>query len=135
MYGGSFAVGAFAIKLAVASNLHPIVAVAGAGSNYVSSLLDPAKGDAVIDYCSGRTDLQDGISSALLKTEKSTRVLVALDTICKGDSAEFFISFLGPHEGLAHVLSLANPQLLLGQTTDLVMIDRIYSSDDESLYD
>ncbi len=34
VYGGSSAVGAFAIKLAIASNLHPIIAVAGAGIQY-----------------------------------------------------------------------------------------------------
>lgn len=133
VYGGSSAVGAFAIKLAVASNLHPIVAVAGAGSSYVSSLLDPAKGDAVIDYRSGRAHLQDGIRSALSKTEKSTRVVAALDTICKGDSAEVCISSLGPQGRLAHVLPLANLQLLDSQAADLVMINYIYSSDGESL--
>lgn len=53
IYGGASAVGAFAIKLAVLSNIHPIVAVAGNGTEFVNSLLDPSKGDVVVDYRKG----------------------------------------------------------------------------------
>lgn len=59
IYGGSSAVGAFAIKLASRSNLHPIIAVAGAGAKYVSSLLDASRGDTVIDYRVGRDALEE----------------------------------------------------------------------------
>ena len=131
VYGGSSAVGAFAIKLAVASNIHPIVAVAGAGIDYVSSLLDPVKGDVVLDYRSDRADLEEGIRSALSKTESSTQAVAALDTICKGETAVVCMSSIGPRGRLAHLLPLANLQLLDGQAADLVMINYIYSSEGE----
>jgi NADPH2:quinone reductase len=34
-----------AIKLARASNIHPIIAIAGGSSGHVQSLLDPSKGE------------------------------------------------------------------------------------------
>ncbi|KAF4444399.1 quinone oxidoreductase [Fusarium albosuccineum] len=52
-YGGASAVGAYAIKFAVLSNIHPIVAVAGNGASFVESLLDESKGDTVVDYRKG----------------------------------------------------------------------------------
>jgi len=51
--GGSSAVGAFAIKLARSSNIHPSIAIAGRGKDFVSSLVDPTKGDIVLDYRDG----------------------------------------------------------------------------------
>jgi NADPH:quinone reductase-like Zn-dependent oxidoreductase len=39
--GASGAVGAFAIKLAHASNIHPITAVSGNGKAYVEKLIEP----------------------------------------------------------------------------------------------
>jgi NADPH:quinone reductase-like Zn-dependent oxidoreductase len=45
VYGGASAVGAFAIKFAKLSNIHPIIAVAGKGAPFVEDLLEPSKGD------------------------------------------------------------------------------------------
>tara|TARA_R110002003_G_scaffold40_14_gene2779 strand:- start:2392 stop:3066 length:675 start_codon:yes stop_codon:yes gene_type:complete len=53
VYGASSAVGSFALKLARNSNIHPIIAVAGNGSEYVKTLLDHSNGDVVIDYRQG----------------------------------------------------------------------------------
>ena len=53
MYGASSAVGSFALKLAKASNIHPLIAIAGNGSKYVETLLDSSKGDVLIDYRNG----------------------------------------------------------------------------------
>ncbi|KAK5675086.1 hypothetical protein LTS10_012160 [Elasticomyces elasticus] len=57
VYGASSAVGSYAIKLARNSNVHPIIAVAGKGMQYVGSLLDRAKGDIVLDYRSGSDEV------------------------------------------------------------------------------
>jgi threonine dehydrogenase-like Zn-dependent dehydrogenase len=65
IYGGSTAVGAFAIKLARAANLHPIVAVAGGGLDLVASLLDPAAGDVALDYRNGPEQLRRDMAAAL----------------------------------------------------------------------
>jgi NADPH2:quinone reductase len=53
IYGAASTVGAFAVKLARLSNIHPIVAVAVRGRGFVSSLLDSSNGDVVIDYRKG----------------------------------------------------------------------------------
>lgn len=50
IYGASSALGTFAIKLALASNIHPIIAIAGSSNTHILPLLDPSKGDAVVDY-------------------------------------------------------------------------------------
>lgn len=49
--GASTALGAFAIKLASLANIHPILAIAGAGKTYVdATLLDASRGDRCLDY-------------------------------------------------------------------------------------
>ncbi|KAF5023622.1 hypothetical protein F66182_4324 [Fusarium sp. NRRL 66182] len=53
VYGGASAIGAFAIKFAVLSNVHPIIAIAGKGIPFVETLIDKKKGDRVIDYRKG----------------------------------------------------------------------------------
>lgn len=65
IYGASTSVGSFAIKLARASNIHPIIAIAGAGSKFVESLLDSSKGDAVFDYRDGADETIRKIRSHL----------------------------------------------------------------------
>lgn len=53
VYGGASAVGAFVIKLAKLSNIHPLIVVAGKGSSFVETLIDRSKGDTIIDYREG----------------------------------------------------------------------------------
>ncbi|KAL9619274.1 MAG: hypothetical protein Q9160_006126 [Pyrenula sp. 1 TL-2023] len=65
IYGGASAVGAFAIKLAKESNIHPIIAVAGRGIPYVESLLDKSKGDTVVDYRNGDEAVVKGLQAAI----------------------------------------------------------------------
>jgi NADPH2:quinone reductase len=57
VYGASTSVGAFALKLARNSNIHPIIAIAGKSSQYVEKLLDRSKGDAVFDYREGSDEV------------------------------------------------------------------------------
>jgi NADPH:quinone reductase-like Zn-dependent oxidoreductase len=65
VYGGASAVGAFAIKLAVKANIHPIIAVAGRGMAFVESLIDRSKGDTIVDYRNGNEAIVQGIRDAL----------------------------------------------------------------------
>jgi NADPH:quinone reductase len=67
VYGGSSAVGAFAIKLASLSNIHPIIAVAGGGASYVETLIDRSKGDTIVDYRKGDEAVVSGIKEAVAK--------------------------------------------------------------------
>jgi NADPH2:quinone reductase len=56
IYGASTATGAFAIKLAAAANIHPVIAVGSQRSAFVKSFLDESKGDALVDYTAHKTD-------------------------------------------------------------------------------
>ncbi|KAJ5979689.1 hypothetical protein N7481_006987 [Penicillium waksmanii] len=64
VYGGASAVGAFAIKLAQLSNIHPIIAVAGKGAPFVETLIDRSKGDTIIDYREGDNAVREKIRSS-----------------------------------------------------------------------
>lgn len=68
IYGASSATGAFAIKLAQRANIHPILAVAGKGHSYVSTLISPEKGDSIIDYRNGNEAVVTGLKAALEKS-------------------------------------------------------------------
>jgi NADPH:quinone reductase len=77
IYGASSALGSFAIKLAKASNIHPIIAIGGASYEYASSLLDPGRGDRFIDYRQGPAEMKNAVKAALGNLE----ALHALDAI------------------------------------------------------
>lgn len=81
VYGGATAVGAFAIKLAVLSNVHPIVAVAGNGASFVESLLDKSKGDTVVDYRKGDEHVVEA-----LRKEAGSDVRLAFDAVSEKGS-------------------------------------------------
>lgn len=56
VYGASTSVGAFAIKLAAAANIHPIVAVGSQRSSFIKPFLDESKGDVLVDYTASKTN-------------------------------------------------------------------------------
>lgn len=64
IYGGATAVGAFAIKFAQLSNIHPIIAVAGKGAPFVETLISREKGDTIIDYREGDEAVRSQIKDA-----------------------------------------------------------------------
>jgi NADPH:quinone reductase len=65
IYGGAGAVGSYAIKLAQASNIHPLIVIAGNSRDYVESLINRKKGDTIIDYRQGEAGFVEGIQKAL----------------------------------------------------------------------
>lgn len=110
IYGGSSAVGAFAIKLAVLSNIHPIAAVAGKGGDFTRSLLDESKGDVVIDYRKGH----DHIVNELRKVvgNDATR---AFDAVSEKGSTQAIGEVLGQGGQIATVLT---PEMVVGGRVD-----------------
>ena len=128
IYGGSSAVGAFAIKLALLANIHPIIAVAGAGCGYVSSLLESSKGDVVFDYRNGSQKLAENIQSHLSNTAPGTTTLRhALAAITNTETIRFCCSLLGPGGNVAYVLPLSEDvQTPDGITTSLVMVGDVH---------
>jgi NADPH:quinone reductase-like Zn-dependent oxidoreductase len=53
------------VKLAVLSNIHPIVAVAGRGLDFVETLIDRSRGDTIIDYRQGDDAVVEALKAAL----------------------------------------------------------------------
>jgi NADPH:quinone reductase len=85
LYGASGVVGAYAIKLAQVSNIHPIIAVAGRGEAYVEKLISRNKGDVIIDYRQGDKAVISGIKEALKKAGAS-EVRYAFDAVSEKNS-------------------------------------------------
>ncbi|KAJ6260770.1 Zeta-crystallin [Drechslerella dactyloides] len=67
VYGAATAVGAFAIKLARLSNIHPIIGVVGRAKDYAETLIDRSKGDDLVDYRDGNDAVVKRIRAALAK--------------------------------------------------------------------
>jgi NADPH2:quinone reductase len=65
IYGASSSVGTFAIKLALASNIHPIIAISGGSSSHLTPLLDESKGDALVDYRNGIEKMKEMVKEKL----------------------------------------------------------------------
>ena len=65
IYSAAGAVGSFAIQLARQSNIHPLICVAGRGIPHVESLIDPGKGDIVLDYRDGSEQLVKNLIAAV----------------------------------------------------------------------
>ncbi|CAG8885604.1 unnamed protein product [Penicillium egyptiacum] len=82
VYGGASAVGAFAIKFAQLSNIHPIIAVAGKGAPFVETLISREKGDTIIDYREG----DDAVRSAIKAASEGTPIHHAYDAVSEKGS-------------------------------------------------
>jgi NADPH:quinone reductase len=86
--------------LAVKSNIHPIIAVAGRGIPFVESLLDRSKGDTVIDYRKG----DDAVVSSLKDALKGKKLSHAFDATSEHNSYINICQVLDPHGNLTVVL-------------------------------
>lgn len=93
--GAATAVGAFAIKFATLSNVHPIIAIAGKGIPFVESLLDPSKGDTVIDYRLGA----EHVDAELRKATEKLTVAYAYDTVSDEASVATLLKVLSTKNG------------------------------------
>ncbi|OAL46077.1 GroES-like protein [Pyrenochaeta sp. DS3sAY3a] len=105
VYGAASAVGAFAIKLARLSNIHPIIGVAGRGIPYVESLIDKSKGDVVIDYRKGNEALVAGIKEAL-KAAGTPKLYHAFDAVSDHGSHQDVVDVLEPEGQVTYVFPL-----------------------------
>ena len=77
--------GAYTIKLAQKSNIHPLIVVAGKGTSYVETLITSSKGDTIVDYRNGHDAVVSGIQAALKKTGAS-EVKYAFDAVSEKGS-------------------------------------------------
>ena len=87
IYGASTSVGMMALQLANLSNLHPIIAIAGASTNPITPLLDPSKGDILLDHRTGPDALVAAAKTALSQAGLSG-ARHALDCVSEGPTSE-----------------------------------------------
>ncbi|KAI5304760.1 hypothetical protein KEM56_005980 [Ascosphaera pollenicola] len=80
--GAGSATGAFAVKLARESNIHPIIGIAGSSIPYVKTLLDTSKGDAVVDYRQEPAKVIADLKNAIYKSG-TTKVKHAFDSVIR----------------------------------------------------
>ena len=102
--GGSTWVGSYAIKLAVLSNIHPIIATAGAAKSHVETLLDASKGDVCIDY---RRD-EDDLVTAVLAALNGHPALHAVETVGDESCLKWMRRVISPRGQIA--ITLPMPQ-------------------------
>jgi len=100
VYGGSSAVGAFALKFAARANIHPLIVVAGNGASYVETLIDRSKGDTIVDYRKGNDAVVSGIKDAL----KGAKLSYAFDAVSEKGSYQNIVQVLDPHGNITLVL-------------------------------
>lgn len=96
VYGAAGAVGAFAVKLLVHANIHPIIAVAGRGVPFVEGLIDKSKGDVVIDYRNGDEAVVKGLQAAVPSGQK---LKYAFDAVSEKGSFQNIVKVLDPQAG------------------------------------
>lgn len=119
IWGAATAVGSFAIKLAKLSNIHPLICVAGKGIPFVETLIEPAKGDVILDYREGNEALVRKLSEAVSRT-KSGKVLHAYDAVSDKGSYDIIGKVLGPGAKLTVVLPGKDYKEVPAQVTTLV---------------
>ena len=104
--GGATAVGSFAIKLARLSNVHPIIATAHRGKDYVSSVLDADRGDVCLDYQQSPEGLPSAIRSAL----RGAKVRHALEAVGDSSSVDMLKSVVENDGTISAALPPSSPQ-------------------------
>lgn len=97
VYGAASAVGAYAIKLAQLSNIHPLICVAGRGTDFVETLISRAKGDVILDYREGDEKLVQNLKSAIDKA--GGKVEYAFDAISEHGSYQNICKVLDHQTG------------------------------------
>lgn len=95
IYGASSAVGYYTIQLALKSNIHPLICVAGKARAHVEKLLDASKGDTIVDYRDGDEAVVAGLQAAL----KGQKLEYAFDAVSEKGSYQNIGKVLDPESG------------------------------------
>lgn len=128
IYGGTSAIGTFAIKLAVRSNIHPLIIVAGRSGDTLSRLLQQSQGDAVIDYRDGPDAVTVGIQEAL-EAAKAGPAYHAFDAISDGSSFRTLSKVLDPKGHITVVLPEGDYRSIpSSMTTSLTYVGIVHTS-------
>lgn len=95
IYGASSAVGYYTVQLAIKSNIHPLICVAGKAQDHVKKLLDSSKGDTVVDYRDGDEATVKGLKDAL----KGQKLEYAYDAVSEKNSYQNIAQVLDHKSG------------------------------------
>ena len=133
IYGGASAVGAYAIKLARHSGIHPLICVAGKGSSFVETLIDSSKGDVIIDYRKGDDAVVQGIKDAIPAGQK---LLYAFDAVSEKGSYVNCGKVLSPEGGkLTLVLPVKDASgIPQGVEKSQTMVGTVFNTDHDFGY-
>ncbi|UZP38486.1 hypothetical protein NXS19_006302 [Fusarium pseudograminearum] len=98
VYGASTATAAFAIKLAAAANVHPIIAVGSQRSEFIRPFLDASKGDVLVDYT--LHDTEDKLVAAIKDAIKKSgapdgRCWTAYDSVSEDSTVRVVSKAIG----------------------------------------
>lgn len=100
IYGASSAVGSYVLQLAIKSNIHPLITVAGRAQDHVEKFIDRSKGDTIIDYRAGDEAVVKGIKDAL----QGQKLLHAYDAVSEKGSVENLAQVIDPKGAVTFVL-------------------------------
>jgi len=96
-------VGSYAIKLARASNIHPLIVVAGDSIDYVETLISRQEGDTIVDYRLGEQAFVEGVQKGLSDSRVS-EVRYAYDSITSNNSFQNISKVLAKNSKMTLVL-------------------------------
>ncbi|KAJ6153625.1 chaperonin 10-like protein [Penicillium chermesinum] len=120
---GATACGAFAIKFAKLSNIHPLLVVAGRGSAFVETLIDREKGDTIIDYREG----DDAVRSKIKAAAGGQPIHYAYDAVGEHGSHENIGAVVTAPAQVTSVLPALNYQPPEGVRSEQCIVGYIHS--------
>ncbi|KAL8998635.1 MAG: hypothetical protein Q9188_006061 [Gyalolechia gomerana] len=134
IYGAASAVGAFAIKLAQLSNIHPLICVAGRGIPFVETLIDKSKGDVILDYREGDDKLVQNLKSAVEKA--GGKVEYAFDAVSENGSYVNICKVLDRNTGqLTNVLPVKDSDAIPSSVNQsFTMVGAVHASVDKNQF-
>ncbi|KAF2170385.1 hypothetical protein M409DRAFT_19208 [Zasmidium cellare ATCC 36951] len=94
VYGASSSVGAFVVKLAKLANIHPIIAIAGSSAESIKSVINPSKGDVIVDY----RQEEDALIRAVHQVANDAHY--AADAIGSPKTGELCARLVNPHDSI-----------------------------------
>jgi len=123
VYGAASAVGAYAVQLAVRSQIHPIICVAGKGIPFVEGIIDKGKGDKVVDYRKGDEAVVEEIKSAL----DGKKLLYAFDAVSEKGTYVNICKVLSTDGGkMTNVLPVEKDKIPSGVLQSQTMVGSVH---------
>jgi NADPH:quinone reductase-like Zn-dependent oxidoreductase len=128
IYGASSAVGYYTIQLALRSNIHPLICVAGNARAHVEKLLDKSKGDAIVDYRHGDDATVQGLKDAL----QGQKLEYAFDAVSEKGSYQNIGKVLDPSSGrITFVLPNKKYELPEGIEKTITRVGDVHGNPDD----